>query len=238
MPERMLRTESASPLYAQLMERIQMDIRQGVYPVGDKIPPEHELEERYGVSRVTVRRALQELTSAGLLERKQGKGTFVSQPKPEPLRRGVLGFHDSCREQGRKPSVGKIRVRETEASLKDQRQLHLGPDSRVLEIRRVLKADGDPVVLETCRFSMAYGWLENAGLQGSLYRALQEYGIQPEKSICDLFMRQAEGEEAELLQVEPGTMMMAADCVVYDQKGRPLHTSSQLIRGDRYTLRI
>ncbi len=238
MAERILRTESASPLYAQLMERIRGDIRQGLYPVGEKIPPEHELEERYGVSRVTVRRALQELTGAGLLERKQGKGTFVCQPRQAPPRRGEIGFHDSCRERGIVPSVGAVRIREREATAAERKKLGLGPEASVLEIRRVLKADGEPVILETCRFSMAYAWLESADLHGSLYSALQEYGIQAEKSIYDLSLRPAEQEEAELLQVKAGTALLAADQVVYDQRGRPLHTCRRLIRGDRYTLRI
>ncbi len=238
MAKGILRAESASPLYAQLMDRIRMDIQQGVYPVGEKIPPEHELEGRYGVSRVTVRRALQELTGAGLLERKQGKGTFVCQPRQEPAGRREIGFHDSCREAGRIPSVGDVRIRETEASPADREKLRLGPEARVLEIRRVLKADGEPVILETCRFSMAYGWLEGANLHGSLYRVLQEYGIQAEKSIYDLTVRPADAEEAELLQIATGTALLAADQVVYDQKGRPLHTCRRLIRGDRYTLRI
>ena len=65
-----LQSESFSPLYHQLMQRIRGDIERGVYPVGSRIPPEHELEKLYQVSRVTVRRALAELTSEGLLERK------------------------------------------------------------------------------------------------------------------------------------------------------------------------
>ena len=76
-----LQTDSSSPLYHQLMQRIIADIEKGAYPVGSRIPPEHELEQLYQVSRVTVRRALAELTAKGLLERKQGKGTFVSAPR-------------------------------------------------------------------------------------------------------------------------------------------------------------
>ena len=64
-----LQSESSSPLYDQLMRRLAEDIEQGIYPVGSRIPPEHELETLYNVSRVTVRRALAELTSEGLLER-------------------------------------------------------------------------------------------------------------------------------------------------------------------------
>ena len=64
-----LQSSSSSPLYHQLKQRIAADIEQGTYPVGSRIPPEHELEKLYEVSRVTVRRALAELTTEGLLER-------------------------------------------------------------------------------------------------------------------------------------------------------------------------
>ena len=238
MPDSLLRVESASPLYAQLMERIRLDILQGVYPVGNRIPPEHELETRYAVSRVTVRRALQELTSSGLLERKQGKGTFVAQPRTEVPRRGVRGFHDACREMGLTPAVGQVRVREVPSTPEDRERLSLSPDADILEIRRVLTVDGEPVILEKNHFSMAYAWLESADLRGSLYRALQEYGIRAEKSIYDLSLKTAEAEEAALLNVEAGTVLLSEEQVVYDQRGRPLHTGSRLIRGDRYTLRI
>ena len=238
MAERILRVQSASPLYAQMMEQIRSDILRGVYPVGERIPTEHELETRYGVSRVTVRRALQELTNEGLLERKQGKGTFVAQPKMEIEERGVQGFHEACREAGMRPSVGWTRFQETPAGEAERTRLNLAPEASVLEIRRVLIADGEPVILETLCFSTAYAWLEGISLKGSLYRALQEYGVQAEKSIYDLSLRKADAEAAELLRVPEGETLLEADQVVYDQKGRPLHTGRKLIRGDKFTLRI
>jgi len=233
-----LLADSASPLYVQLMDRIRQDILQGVYPTGEKIPAEHMLEERYGVSRVTVRRALQELTGAGLLERKQGKGTFVSAPKPRREHRGVISFHDACREAGLRPGARTLTARETAATEEDRRRLELLPDSRIVEIRRLLTADGTPVILETLRFSMAYAWLENAETGGSLYLALREYGIRAEKSLYAFSLARATAEEAELLGLEENGPLMKEEQTVYDQKGRPLHTAVRLIRGDRYTLRV
>ena len=229
---------SVSPLYAQIMERIRQDIFRGIYPTGSRIPAEHELESRYNVSRVTVRRALQELTAAGLLERKQGKGTFVSQPKEERVERPLVGFHDACREAGKTPSVLSTRIRERRAESEERARLGLQEDASVIEIRRVLAADGEPVILEQCCFSMAYAWLEGAGVRGSLYRSLQEYGVQAEKSIYDLSLTTAGEETAAMLGIPEGTALIRVVQVVYDQKGRPLHTSLRLIRGDRYTLQI
>ena len=233
-----LRADSANPLYVQIMEKIQQDILHGTYLPGSRIPTEQELENRYTVSRVTVRRALQELTNAGLLERKQGKGTFVSQPRIKRKDRALKGFHEACLEQGMKPSVLKYRIRELTSTPADRERLGLPDETQILEISRLLAADGNAVIWAVDHFSMAYAWLENAGVRGSLYRALQEYGVQAEKSIYDLSLHPASEKEAALLQVQEGGMLLRADQVVYDQKGRPLHTSLQLIRGDIFTLRI
>ena len=84
----------------------------------------------------------------------------------------------------------------------------------------------------------AYAWLEGINLKGSLYRALQEYGIRAEKSIYDLSLTRLSAEEAAKLQAEEGTVVLSVEQVVYDQKGRPLHTSRQWIRGEKYTLKV
>ena len=238
MVERTLRSESSSPLYVQIMERIRQDIFRGTYSAGSRIPAEHELEIRYSVSRVTVRRALQELTAAGLLERKQGKGTFVSQMKEEREKRPLLGFHDACRQTGKTPSVLSAHIRERKAKSEERIKLGLQEDASVIEIRRVLAADGVPVIFEQCCFSMAYAWLEGNETESSLYRILQEYGVQAEKSTYDLSLVTADEEAAEMLHIPIGMALIRADQVVYDQKGRPLHTAHRLICGDRYTLLI
>ena len=233
-----LRTESSSPLYHQLMQRISADIERGAYPTGSKIPAEHELEELYQVSRVTVRRTLAELTSEGLLERKQGKGTFVSVPGGQTQLKSLHSFHDSCRMNGVRPSTDVIHIRETGADGSDAEELNLSAGGRVLEILRVRRADDVPVVLERNRFSLAYAWLQDQDLSGSLYVLLREYGVEPKLAVHDVSLRFAEEEEARLLDTAPGTPLVCLHEVIYDQRGRPLHNSIQLIRGDRFVFRI
>ncbi len=233
-----LRTESSSPLYHQLMQRITADIEQGVYPTGSRIPPEHELEQLYQVSRVTVRRALAELTSQGLLERKQGKGTFVAMPKGRMKMKNLHSFHDSCRINQVTPSTDVIHVKETSATPVDAEELNLKEGSRVLEILRVRRADGVPVVLERNRFSMGYAWLQDQDLKGSLFALLREYGVEPRLAMHDISLRFASREEAELLETEEGAPLVRLHEVIYDHRGRPMHNSVQLIRGDRFVFRI
>ena len=233
-----LQAESFSPLYQQLMQRIRGDIERGVYPTGSRIPPEHELEKLYQVSRVTVRRALSELTSEGLLERKQGKGTFVATPRGGLPLKNLHSFHDSCKLNRVKPSIDVIHVRETEAGAEAAEGLNISRGSRVLEILRVCRADGVPVVLERNHFSMAYAWLQDQNLSGSLYNILREYGVEPKLALHDVSLRFADRDEAELLETEEGTPLICLHEVIYDQRGRPLHTNIQLIRGERFVFTI
>ena len=233
-----LQSESSSPLYHQLMQRLAEDIERGTYPVGSRIPPEHQLEELYKVSRVTVRRALAELTAEGLLERKQGKGTFVSTPRISQDLKSIHSFHDACKQNGFQSGTNVIYVRETDADAADVEELNIRTGDKVLETLRVRLADGVPVVLEKNHFSMAYSYLENENLAGSLYNILRDYGVEPRQASHDISMAYASEAQAKLLDVEPGAPLMRLHEVVYDQKGRPLHNSLQLIRGDRFVFRI
>ena len=233
-----LQNESSSPLYHQLMQRIADDIEKGNYPVGSRIPPEHELEKTYEVSRVTVRRALAELTAEGLLERKQGKGTFVSTPRISQDLKSIHSFHDSCKKNGVRAGTRVIHVTEIEADANDIADLNLREGDRVVETLRVRSADGEPVALEKNHFSTVYSYLENENLNGSLYNVLRDYGVEPKQATHDISMTFATEAQAKLLNIEPGSPLMRLKEVVYDQKGRPLHNSVQLIRGDRFVFRI
>jgi len=233
-----LQTESSSPLYHQLMQRISADIEKGTYPTGSRIPPEHELEQLYQVSRVTVRRALAELTNAGLLERKQGKGTFVSMPRMRQDLKNLHSFHDSCKLNGAVPSTDVILIRETAALPADAEELNLAPGSRVLETLRVRKADGVPVVLEQNRFTLAYAYLQDQDLKGSLYGLLREYGIEAKLASHDVSLAYATEEQAALLETETGAPLIRLHEVIYDQRERPIHNSVQLIRGERFVFKI
>ena len=132
-----LQSESSSPLYHQLMQRLAEDIERGKYPVGSRIPPEHELEALYKVSRVTVRRALSELTAEGLLEKKQGKGTFVSTPRISQDLKSIHSFHDACKLNGFRGGTILVHVKEVNADDSDICELELREGSKVVETLRV-----------------------------------------------------------------------------------------------------
>ena len=232
-----LQSDSASPLYRQLMQRLRADIASGVYPAHSRIPSEQALCEGYGVSRVTVRKALAELTQEGLLTRQQGKGTFVSAPRLYSDLRDVNSFTAACRLMGTVPATRLVRAQLTRAEDADREKLSCA-DEQIVEIIRLRLADDQPVMLETNRFPASCAWLTEHDLTGSLYALLESHGRIPRRGIHEISLTYATAAQAKLLDMEPGSALMQLDQVIYDQHDQPLHTSHQVIRGDRFTFRI
>ncbi len=232
-----LNAESHSPLYKQLMRKLRADIANGVYPVHSRIPSEQELCETYKVSRVTVRKALAELTQEGLLNRQQGKGTFVGVPRLCKDLKDVNSFHDACRLMNCTPSTRVIHAQLVYATEEDVRDL-LCEDDQVVETLRLRLADDTPVMLETNRFPLHYEYLLQEDLTGSLYGILQEHGIETNQAVHEISLTYATASQAKYLCVNEGDALLNLREIIYDQYGRPLHTSKQLIRGDRFTFRI
>lgn len=237
MKKQILDTESYSPLYRQLMHKLRSDIASGVYPVHSRIPSEQELCQTYDVSRVTVRKALLELTQEGLLKRHQGKGTFVSVPRLCKNLKDVNSFHDACQLLNVIPGTRVIHAQLVRATHEDHEKLMID-DDQVLEVVRLRMADDLPVMLETNRFPLAYAWLLEENLTCSLYSILQERHLEPRQGIHEISLCFATPQQAKHLGIEPGTALMQLDEIIFDQYSRPMHTSHQLIRGDRFTFRI
>ncbi len=232
-----LNAENASPLYRQLMQRLRGDIASGAYPPHSRIPSEQELCVAYQVSRVTVRKALAELTREGLLRRMQGKGTFVCAPRICKDLHDVTSFSDACRMQGTTASTRVISAEIIPATEEVRRQLLIQEDE-VVQIIRIRAADEVPVMLETNCFPLAYDGLIKEDLTGSLYGLLEVRGVEAARGVHEISLCYATPAQARLLQMHPGDALLQLAEVIYDQHGAPLHTSHQVIRGDRFTFRI
>lgn len=237
MKKQILITESYSPLYKQLMQKLRSDIAGGVYPVHSRIPSEQELCDTYQVSRVTVRKALAELTQEGLLKRHQGKGTFVSVPRICKDLKDVNSFHDACRMMGCEAGTRVIHAQMVHTEEEDRREL-MEEGDQVVEIVRLRMADGVPVMLEINRFPASYAYLLEEDLSGSLYQVLSAHQVETSQAIHEISLSYATAAQAKHLEVATGDALLQLRETIYDQYHRPLHTSRQFIRGDRFTFRI
>lgn len=239
-----LEKSSHHPLYRQLMEELKMLIHTGVYKYGEKIPTEPELASQYDVSRITVRRTIEELCTQGYLVKHQGKGTFVEAPKiyRKVEQQSNMSFTDACRINKREPSSHVLSCDIIQPEDWQQSFFHLEEADRLIYIQRILSADSIPVInehiyLPTSRFAgFDAGKLEN----GSLFRLLEEeYHVSgSEKSRSTIEIGTASQNLSELLQILVGEPIMILSSYMEDEQANPLYMSREFIVGSRYMISI
>lgn len=141
-------------------------------------------------------------------------------------------------DDGCTPGTRVLHVQWTHPEEADRVALGCEADEQVVEIVRLRLADDMPVMLETNHFPPAYAWLMEEDLSGSLYALLAEKGMEARQAIHEVSLCYATPAQAKALDVAPGDALLCLHEVIYDQSGHPLHTSHQVIRGDRFTFRI
>jgi GntR family transcriptional regulator len=223
-------------VWAQIEERLAERIEGGHLGVGERLPPERELAEWLGVSRMTVRQALGALAARGLLERGVGRGTFVRAPgKVVHDLSGALGFTERLGRQGiaagaRVVSAGEDRAPEAVAAA-----LELEPGAPALRIQRVRSAEGRPLALEDSWLPAArFPGLLERDLAGSLYALMRDgYGLEPAEAVERLEPIVARAPEAALLEVPEGAPLMLVERTARTSGGVAVEFARDRHRGDR-----
>ncbi|HEY0700621.1 MAG TPA: GntR family transcriptional regulator [Micromonospora sp.] len=209
-------------------------------PPGSRLPTERAMAEQLGVSRATVREALNRLERDGLVNRRQGDGTYVAEPRVEHDIRFLHGFTAELARRGHRVrskvlAMGTVRP---SARLCEVLGVPGGPDT-VIELRRVRSLDGSPVSLETV-------WLPAdrcAPLLGvdlnerSLYDSLRAFGIQPVRGHEQLTATVLDDFEAPCLDQRAGAPAFRVERVTCDDADRVVEFVKSILRADRFTIR-
>lgn len=231
-----LKKQDILPLYKQLTDILRKDIEDGKFKKGEKIPTEIELSRLYGVSRITVRTALEELAKENLLIRKQGKGTFVNTDKFSRGINGLQSFTDMCREIGKKPGAKVIKCIIEDANDKDIEVLELEPHSKIIVIERIRYADDIPVALEVSRLPERFTFLLDEDLNDtSMFSILSEkYQISFMNTRKTIELVFATYEMSRYLNVSQGHPLLSISSVSSDRDEIPSHRSMQFIVADKF----
>ena len=228
-------SENGGPRYAQLRRRLEEGITSGVLPPNSSRPPERELAEITDVSRVTVRKAIQELVRDGLIEQRQGSGTFVREPvaRLEQSLSHLTSFTEDMAQRGME-TTSKWLERGVFAPTEQEAQiLGLHDAEEVARIYRLREAGGRPMALE--RASLPVDILPNPlEVTTSLYQVLSRRGLRPVRAVQKISAINIEAREADLLGVVEGAAGLSIERTSYLENGRVAELTRSLYRGDAY----
>lgn len=231
-------SNSSVPLYIQLKELLQAAIEEGMFTPGSRLPSERELAQRYGVSRMTARQALQLLAQEGLTYSRVGKGTYAREPKIPQELQALTSFTEEMARLGMRASSTVLSAEVQHAPLDIARRLALRPGAEIVVLVRVRHSNDEPMALEHTHLdhSVCPGILERSDFSTvSLYEVLrQEYGVSVVRADQLIDARMPESREAELLSIDGHTPVLNIERTTFDADGRPVEFVQSVYRGDKY----
>jgi len=223
---------SAQPLYQQLQRSLRGAIENGIIGPDDALPPERDLAETLGVSRITVRKAIDELVEDGLLIRKQGSGTFVSNRVEKNFAK-LTSFSEDMRARGREPRSVWMNRAEGTVTPEESLTLRSSPGTPVFRFHRIRYADDAPMAIEYATV-IASCLTSLAEVENSLYEALERTGNRPVRALQRLRAVLLTAEQAKLLKAREGEAGLLVARVGYRKDGRAVEYSQSYYRGEIY----
>lgn len=228
-------TPGAGPLYLQLRRRISEAIEDGRLTPGESLPAERDIAAMSGLSRVTVRKAVQELVATGQLVQRRGSGTFVA-PRVErvemPLWR-LNSFTEDMARRGKVTDAIWLMRGLAESSPDEVMRLGLKAHERVARLARVRLTDGVPLAIE--RAALPGSMLPDPeDVEQSLYEYLGARGLRPIRAVQRISATNITGEDARLLELPSGAAGLQIERISFLASGRVIEITKSIYRGDAY----
>jgi GntR family transcriptional regulator len=227
-----LEAASNLPLYQQLQRALRQAIDRRILDANDALPPERDLAEEFGVSRITVRKAIDGLVSEGLLVRRQGSGTFV-RGRVEKNFSLLTSFSEDMRARGLNPRSEWLRRASGTVTPEEALTLRSSPGTPVYRFHRLRFADDAPMSVEYATIVAACLPSLDA-VESSLYQALEQSGNRPVRALQRLRAVLLTREQAELLRAKPGDAGLLVERLGFLADGRAVEFSQSYYRGDTY----
>ncbi|MFI2509032.1 GntR family transcriptional regulator [Streptomyces sp. NPDC018972] len=226
---------SPVPLYHQLAQQLEAAIEQGVLAPGDLLGNEVDLSVRLGLSRPTVRQAIQSLVDKGLLVRRRGVGTQVVHSKVRrPLE--LSSLYDDLEAAGQGPTTQVVRNETVPAPADVATALGLAEGGEVVLLERLRRTHGRPVALLCNYLPSDLLGLDSARLEATgLYRMMRSSGITLHSARQTVGARAATAAEAARLDEKEGAALLTMQRTAYDDTGRAVEYGTHVYRASRYS---
>ena len=231
---------SPLPLYHQVASVIEQAIREGRYPPGTLIESEHELAEILGVSRLTLRKSIEELVGKGLLIRERGVGTRVVAPR---VTRGLVarltGLHEDLVKDGLEVVTKVLSLASAPCPERSAEHFGIEPGETITKLERLRLVDGQPIALMWNVFPEGVLEADPVELEEkSLYELLRNQGREPVMANQEIHAAPATGEEARQLEMPVGIPVLVLERVSYDRVGRCIEHSRTRYPGNQYSFEM
>jgi len=230
---------SSLPLHQQLYEIMRRKILQEEWHVGDMIPTEPELMEKYDLSRITVRRGLNRLVNEGLIYRQQGRGSFVAERTLEQGLTRIISFTEDMKQRGLTPRTEVLFSDLVPAPEDVAASLDLQPGVEMARIERLRIANDEPLSIEESYLVHSYcpGILNEDFADSPLRESLEgNFGIQIVRANQIIRAVRASTRQARLLAITARSPLLFFERVSYSQQNLPVEFLRIHYRGDRYSV--
>lgn len=221
--------------YITIHDKIKEEIDDQIWKIGERLPSERDLAERFNVSRMTLRQAITMLVEEGVLERKVGSGTYVASTRVQEKMRGTTSFTEIVHSQGKSPSTKLISYQKKLASKTERQRLQLGANDLVIRMERIRYADNVPLVFEVA--SIPEKLIRNfnkTDITNHFFKTLAVNGYEIGKSQQTIYAKTASDRVAEYLEVAKGHAILALTQVSYFTDGQAFEYVRSQYVGDRF----
>ena len=227
-----LNEAGGGPLYQQLERALRSAIEREFLAPDSVLPPERDLATDLGISRITVRKAIDGLVKEGLLVRRQGSGTFVRSRMEKNFSK-LTSFSEDMRARGRTPRSVWVKRSEGTVTPEEAMSLRSSPGTPVYRFHRIRYADDAPMAIE--RATILADCLPSLdAVESSLYEALEQNGHRPVRALQRLRAVLFDAEQAELLGARARDPGLLVERIGFDRQGRAIEFSQSWYRGDTY----